>query len=133
MNNDYRYTNTTVSLIKYHFIFCPRYRRKIFLIQNVEERFQELVKIKCEELNIKVIAIECEEDHTHMFLNCLPTQSPSKIMLDIKGYTGKILRKECEELSKMPNLWTRNYFVSTADNICSNIMKQYVESQRKRY
>ena len=41
MENNYRYTNTTVSLINYHFVFCLRYRRKIFLIPNVEQRFKE--------------------------------------------------------------------------------------------
>ncbi|MBQ2079832.1 MAG: IS200/IS605 family transposase, partial [Erysipelotrichaceae bacterium] len=25
MDNDYRRTKTTVSLINYHFVFCPRY------------------------------------------------------------------------------------------------------------
>lgn len=86
MENKYRHTNTTVSLINYHFVFCPRYRRKIFLIPNVEERFKELVKIKCKELDIEIIAIECDKDHSHMFLNCLPTLSPSDIMQQIKGY-----------------------------------------------
>ena len=28
MENNYRYTNTTVSLINYHFVFCPRYKGK---------------------------------------------------------------------------------------------------------
>ena len=28
MENNYRYTNTTISLINYHFVFCPRYKRK---------------------------------------------------------------------------------------------------------
>lgn len=133
MNNDYRYTETTVSLINYHFVFCPRYRRKIFLIPNMEQRFKELVKIKCEELKINIIAIECNEDHVHMFVNCLPTLSPSDIMHKIKGFTSKLLRTEFVELSKMPNLWTRSYFVSTAGNVCSETIKQYVESQRKRY
>ena len=45
-----------------------------------------------------------------MFLNCLPTLSPSDIMQQIKGYTSKILREEFSELSKMPSLWTRSYF-----------------------
>ena len=71
MEHNYRHTNTTVSLINYHFVFCPRYRRKIFLIPNVEQRFKELVKLKCKELNIEIIAIECDKDHSHMFLNCL--------------------------------------------------------------
>ena len=133
MNNDYRYTETTVSLINYHFVFCPRYRRKIFLIPNMEQRFKELVKIKCEELKINIIAIECNEDHVHMFVNCLPALSPSDIMHKIKGFTSKLLRTEFVELSKMPNLWTRSYFVSTAGNVCSETIKQYVENQRKRY
>lgn len=133
MKDLYKHTKTTVSLINYHFIFCPRYRRKIFLINGIEERFKELVKIKCKELNIEIIAMECDKDHTHMFLNCLPTQSPSDIMQQIKGYTSKILREEFAELSKMPSLWTRSFFVSTAGNVCSETIKKYVENQKKRY
>lgn len=41
MKNIYKHTKTTVSLINYHFVFCPRYRRKIFNIKGVEERFKE--------------------------------------------------------------------------------------------
>ncbi len=133
MKKEYKHTNTTISMINYHFVFCPRYRRKIFLIQGVEERFKELVTIKCEELKIEILEIRCEKDHTYMFLNCLPTQSPSNIMKDIKGYTSKILREEFEILSKMPSLWTRNYFVSTAEMVSEDIIKGYIENQRTRY
>ena len=133
MNNEYRTTKTTVSLINYHFVFCPRYRRKIFNISNVEERFKELVNIVCEEMEIEVIAIECDKDHTHMFLNCLPSMSPADIMQKIKGYTSKVLREEFVELEKMPSLWTRSYFVSTAGNVCSETIKRYVENQKTRY
>ncbi|MCQ2969844.1 MAG: IS200/IS605 family transposase [Clostridium sp.] len=133
MNNEYRATKTTVSLINYHFVFCPRYRRKIFNIPNVEERFKYLVKHICEEMEIEVIAIECNNDHTHMFLNCLPSLSPTDIMQKIKGITSRALRDEFQELRKMPSLWTRNYFVSTAGDICSETIKNYVESQKTRY
>lgn len=68
-----------------------------------------------------------------MFLNCLPTQSPSDIMRYIKGYTSKILRDEFELLRKMSSLWTRSYFVSTAGNVCSDTIKKYVENQKTRY
>lgn len=133
MENKYRQTNTTVSLINYHFVFCPRYRRKIFNTPNVEQRFKELVAQKCKEMDIEIIAIECDKDHTYMFLSCLPTQSPSDIMYSIKVYTSKILREEFVKFSKMPSLWTRSYFVSTAGNVSSEIIKKYVESQRTRY
>lgn len=49
-------------------------------------------------------------------------------MQQIKGYTSKILKEEFVELSKMPDLWTRSYFVSTAGNACSEAIKKYVES-----
>jgi len=133
MDNNYRYTNTTVSLINYHFVFCPRYRRKIFNIPNVEQRFKELIYSKCKEMDIDIIAIACDKDHTHIFLNCLPTQSPSDIMQYMKGYTSKILREEFVQLSRMPSLWTRNYFVSTAGNVSSETIKKYVENQKTRY
>ena len=133
MENIYRRTQTTVSLINYHFVFCPRYRRKIFLIQNVEQRFKEIVKEICDELDIKIIAIECDKDHTHIFLNCLPTLSPVDIMQKIKGVSSKSLREEFEELNKMPSLWTRSYFVSTAGNVSSETIKKYVEEHKTRY
>lgn len=133
MENKYRRTETTVSLINYHFVFCPRYRRKIFNIPKVEERFKELVKNICDELSIEIIAIECDKDHTHMFLNCLPTLSPADIMQRIKGVTSRELRKEFEKLSKMPSLWTRSYFVSTAGNVSSETIKKYVQEQKTRY
>lgn len=100
---------------------------------NVEQRFKTLVNEKCEELEIKIIALECDGDHVHMFLNCLPTLSPADIMQNIKGHTSKVLRKEFELLAKMPSLWTRSYFVSTAGNVCSETIKKYVENQKSRY
>lgn len=46
--------------------------------------------------------------------------------------TSKVLRDEFKELNAMPNLWTRSYFVSTAGNVSSETIKQYIENQRKR-
>ncbi|WP_219670788.1 IS200/IS605 family transposase, partial [Clostridioides difficile] len=96
-------------------------------------RFKTLVKNKCKEMDIEIVAIECDKDYTHMFLNSLPTLNPSDIMQNIKGYTSKILREEFIELSKMPSLWTRSYFVSTAGNVCSETIKKYVKNQKTRY
>lgn len=130
--NEYRRTNTTVSLINYHFVFCPRYRRKIFLRTDVEKRFKELVHEICEELGIVMVALECDQDHTHMFLNALPTLSPADIMAKIKGVTSKKIREEFSHLKHLPSLWTRSYFVSTAGNVSSETIKRYVEQQKKR-
>ena len=130
--DNYRRTNTTVSLLNYHFVFCPRYRRKIFVRTDVEARFKELVHEMCGELDIQIIALECDKDHAHLFLNALPTLSPTSIMAKIKGVTSKKMREEFPHLRHLPSLWTRSYFVSTAGNVSSETIKQYVEQQKTR-
>lgn len=133
MKNTYKHTSSTVYMINYHFVFCPRYRRKIFLVPGVEDRFKELVHDFCKEMDIDIIAMECDKDHAHLFLNCPPKLSPSIIMKNLKGKTSVIIRQEFQKFSKMPGLWTRSYFCSTAGSVSSETIKQYVENQKKKY
>lgn len=86
----------------------------------------------CIELEIVIVAMKCDKDHTHMFLNALPTLSPADIMAKIKGVTSKKLREEFPHLLHLPSLWTRSYFVSTAGNVSSETIKRYVEQQKTR-
>lgn len=132
MKNEYRRTSTTVSLINYHFIFCPQYRRKIFLIDGVEHRFKEIVKDICAKNDIEILAMECHKDHVHLFLSVLPQTGIPDIMKQIKGTTSAILRKEFSELRKGSGLWSRSYFVSTAGNVSSETVKWYVDTQKTR-
>ncbi|WP_091529580.1 IS200/IS605 family transposase [Alkalibacterium subtropicum] len=129
---NYRRNKTTVSLINYHFVFCPRYRRKIFLNPSLGERFKELIQEICDDQGFHIFALETDEDHVHLFLYTLLSFSPADIMAKIKGGTSKIIRDEFSELKAMPSLWTRSYFVSTAENVSSQTIKPYVESQKTR-
>ena len=133
MKDPYTRTATTVSLLNYHFVFCPRYRRRIFDIPAVEERFKMIVSDVCNEFGNSVLAMECHHDHAHLFISALPTQSPASIMKMIKGPTSRIIREEFPVLSRMPSLWTRSYFVSTKGFVSSETIRKYVQSQKTRY
>ena len=66
--------STSLSLII--FLYSRQgYRKKLFLIPNVEERFKHIVKYICDDMDIIIIAMECDKDHIHMYLNCLPILS----------------------------------------------------------
>ena len=132
MNIEYRRTATTVSKINYHFVSCPRYRRKIFLIDGVEIRFKELVRQICEINDILILAMECHFDHVHLFLNAPPKMSPSDIMKIIKQNTSRVLRMEFGNFFQSPTIWTRSYFVSTAGDVSSETIEKYVNSQKIR-
>ena len=132
MKNEYKRTNTTVSMLNYHFVFCPRYRRKIFLIDGLEERFKESVLQICEQNQMEVLAMECHVDHVHLFLSSLPKYSPADIMRIVKGNTSRVLLSEFSDILRSPTVWTRSYFVSTAGNVSSETIRRYVETQKTR-
>lgn len=131
MNQSYRQTNTTVSLINYHFIWIPRRRKKV-LVGVVQTRVTELIYEKASELDCKVVSLAVEPEHIHLFLNCSPDLAPKQIMHRIKGYSSYVLRKEFPHLKKMPSMWTRSYFVSTAGNVFSSTIEKYIAAQGKQ-
>ena len=131
MKQEYRHTQTTVSLINYHFVFCPRYRRKV-LVNEVEQRFKEILKQTCEENDFKIVALEVMPDHVHVFLNTLPSISPSDIMVKVKGVTSRELRQDFKHLQHLPSLWTRSFFCSTAGNVSSDTIARYIAEQKTR-
>lgn len=78
-------------MINYHFVFCPRYRRKLFLVDGFEARFKELVTQICEQNDIVILAMECHIDHCHLFVNAPPTLSAAEIMKESLQYNMETL------------------------------------------
>jgi putative transposase len=131
MSQAYRRTNTVVFLINYHFVFCPTRRRKV-LTGAIEKDARKLISQKAIELGCEVLALEIMPDHVHLFLNCPPTLSPSDAMFWLKGYSSKMLREKYPTLRRMPSMWTRSFFVSTAGNVSSDTIQRYIDEQKTR-
>ena len=131
MGQEYRRTQTTVSLINYHFVFCPRYRRKV-LVGEVDKRFRGILQKVCEDNEFIIVALEVMPEHVHLFLNALPSISPSDIMARVKGVTSRELRQEFKHLQHLPSLWTRSFFCSTAGNVSSETVARYIAEQKTR-
>ena len=131
MGQKYRRSHTSVTLINYHFVWCPRRRRKV-LTGLIEQRLKDLIYEACQDVDISVVALEVMPDHVHAFLNCPPTISPSQVMHKVKGYTARHLRQEFIELLKMPSMWTRSFFCSTALHVSSATVERYIAQQKTR-
>jgi len=127
--DEYRHESNAVSLLNYHFVFIPKRRKKI-LIGAIAQRLQALICEVCNENRWKIIAMEIMPDHVHLFLNVKPTDDPASVIRKIKGRASHYLRKEFPELLKLPTLWTPSYFVSTAGNISTETVKNYIAQQR---
>ena len=129
MVQKYRHKITSVSLINYHFVWIPRRRRKV-LGGKIAERLSELIAEVVAKLDCQIIAQEIMPDHVHLFLNCPTSISPDQIMFRIKSYSSRVLRMEFPVLARMPSMWTRACFISTAGNVSSETVKRYIENQK---
>jgi putative transposase len=127
----YKHNHTSVSLLRYHFVWCPKRRRRI-LVGSLAERLEILLREKAAELGWGIIALEIMPDHVHLFISVDPDLAPSQVIHRLKGYTSRILRKEYPHLIRLPALWTRSYFVSTAGMVSSKTIEQYIAAQKTR-
>lgn len=118
--------------INYHFVWVPKFRRPI-LVDRLAVRLEELLRAKSEELGGEVLNITIQPDHVHLFCSFPPTIAPYQIMHRLKGYTAHQMREEFPYLkSRLPNLWTRSYFVGTAGNVSASTIQRYIDEQKGR-
>ena len=127
----YRQTRHAVYLCNYHFVWVPK-RRKPVLVGAVKDRFEELVRRVADEEGWEILALETKPDHVHLFISVQPYWSPHRALRRIKGRTSRMLRMEFPELLKLPSLWTRSYFVSTAGHVSSETIRKYIEEQSRK-
>jgi putative transposase len=125
------HSNTSVFNIGYHFIWCPKYRRKV-LVGDVEARLKELLFGKAAELDIQIAKLEVMPDHLHVFVKTKPTNAPHYIVQQFKGYTSRILRTEFPYLLKMASLWTRSYYCESVGHISEKTVLKYIEDQQNK-
>lgn len=124
----YRHAKTTVYLVNYHLIWCPK-RRKPVLVGKIKERLKEIIQEVATEKEIEILDLVVNPDHVHLFILANPMISAHKIVKAFKAKSSRYLRKEFPELQKLPSLWTRSYFVSTTRNVSSETIQQYIEEQ----
>ena len=118
--------------IRYHFVWVPKYRRKV-LVGDIPERLTVLLHEKAPEMGGEIIDLAIQPDHVHLFGIFPPTVAPHQIMHRLKGYTAFILRNEFPHLkSRLPNMWTRSYYVGTAGNVSAQTIQRYIDAQKGR-
>ncbi|HII74039.1 IS200/IS605 family transposase, partial [Sulfurisphaera tokodaii] len=66
---EYKSTRHAKYLCNYHFLWIPKYRRKV-LTGEIAEYTKEVLRTIAEELGCEVLALEVMPDHIHLFVNC---------------------------------------------------------------
>ena len=81
----------------YHVVWCPKYRRSV-LTGTVAESLSALLSEVCEENNWKILNLEIQPDHIHLFVSIPPSKSVSEAVKRLKGTTARKLFLKHPEL-----------------------------------
>ncbi len=130
MGNKYRKNAGAVFSLKYHIVWCPKYRRRV-LFDDIAIRLKEIIRDKAKELVMTIHTIEVMPDHVHLFIESDPTWCVAGIVNRVKGVSSRILRQEFPSLrSRLPTLWSRSYYAGTVGSASESVVKRYIESQK---
>jgi len=127
----YKSNRNVVYSCKYHVIWCPKYRRKV-LTDGVEGRLKTIIQSVCSESGSEILEMELMPDHVHLLVEVDPQYGIHRLVKRVKGRSSRLLRQEFAFLrSRLPTLWTNSYFVSTVGGAPLDVIKQYIEDQKR--
>lgn len=135
MNNitKFRDTDTVLSKINYHLVLSTRYRRKVFLDEELRQKARELIIDKLMDMCVTIFSIEIGDFYIILRVECPPYLSVQQLVSSIKRVVSvKELKDAFPALKNIPHLWIKGYMVST-DIIDYDTIIDYVFSQKKRY
>ena len=120
--------------IMYHFVWIPKYRRKVF-VEPYRSSLKGIIEKIGYDYNIEIIELEVPTDHIHMIVKSEPKVSPSEIMQIIKSISARNFFKLYPDIKKKNfwggKLWTQSFFVETVGNVNEETIRLYVQNQIK--
>ena len=115
---------------KYHVVFAPKYRRKVFYEEKRAE-IREILRTLCQWKGVEIIEGEVCPDHIHMLVSIPPKISVSSFMGYLKGKSSlMIFDKHANMKYRYGNreFWCRGYYVDTVGKNTQKI-KEYIANQ----
>ena len=117
---------------KYHIVFAPKYRRKVFY---GEKRLEigRMLRELCNWKGVNIITAEVCPDHVHMLIEIPPKMSVSGFMGFLKGKSSIMIYQRWGNMKykyRNREFWCRGYYVDTAGKNDKKI-KEYIENQLK--
>lgn len=123
-----------VSAMHVHLVFTPKYRRKVFdeaMLSCCETSMRSV----CEDFDATLVEFNGEEDHVHLLIEYPPKVAVASLVNSLKGVSARRLRQEfvgrVNRASMNGRFWSPSYFAASCGGAPLEIIKRYVEQQRR--
>ncbi len=117
---------------KYHIVFAPKYRRKVFFGQKRLE-IGAILRSLCEWKEVNIVEAEVCPDHVHMLVEIPPKLSVSGFMGYLKGKSSILIYQKYANMKfkyRNREFWCRGYYVDTVGKNRKAI-QEYIANQLK--
>jgi len=123
--------------IKYHVIFCIKYRKDLFLKENYASTVKDVCIDIQNRFHLKFETIGFDEDHVHFLVECITTSyAPSRIFQIVKSITARELFKRHPEIKKdlyHGEFWSDGGYIGTVgEGTNGDIIRSYIKNQGRK-
>ena len=128
--NDIKSLAHTTWNCKYHIVFAPKYRRKVFYTSKRLEIGQILREL-CRWKGVNIVNAEVCPDHIHMLVEIPPKISVSSFMGFLKGKSSLMIYERWGNMKfkyRNRQFWCRGYYVDTVGKNEQKI-REYIDKQ----
>ena len=115
---------------KYHIVFAPKYRRKVFYGEK-RNAIGKISRQLCEWKGVTILEAEACPDHIHLFVEIPPKMAVSQFMGYLKGKSSTMIYEQFGELKykyRNRSFWCRGYYVDTVGKNERRIA-EYIKNQ----
>lgn len=119
--------------LRYHVVFCTKYRHKI-ITDNLEEWLKNMFQTIAETNGFEIITMEVMPDHVHLLIDCTPQHYIPDIIKALKGNSARFAFKKFPEIKKNlwgGHLWNPSYFVCSISDVTEQVIMDYINSQKE--
>ena len=115
---------------KYHIVFAPKFRRKVFYGEKKRE-IGKILRTLCEWKGVKIVEAELCPDHIHMLVEIPPKIAVSSFVGYLKGKSTTMIFEQFPELKykyRNREFWCKGYYVDTVGKNQKRIA-EYIKHQ----
>ena len=122
--------------LRYHIIFCTKYRRKC--LEPIRDKLLEIFRDAEKVSHFRIYNMELDKEHIHFMISFPPTYSIEQTVRRMKQYSTYRIYNDAAASAWLKQfywknkrvLWSHGYFCSTIGEVSEEKPKEYIENQR---
>jgi len=121
----------SVYSLRFHYVCCVKYRRKV-LTPEVSEYLKKVNKDIAGKFGVQIIEQETCSDHIHIIFASKPQVQLSGIINRLKSVSARLIFRKFPEVKTFlwgSHFWSPSYFLSTVGEVKLEDVKRYVQSR----